>query len=288
MPNKPVYFSFYPSDFKASSTVCSMTPEQIGGYILLLCHAFDSDDCGLPDDDQQLALLSRLNDRWPQVGTRVKMAFKKRGSRLYNDRLLIEWNNCMSRIDKASEAGKNSAKVRREQRLTEANARSIQVQRSLRRSTNLASTTQYPIPNIDNSIKEPPNPLEGGTQETIPAISTEPKKPKHPRKAPPSAETLARWARFTTAYPKQNKSGLAKKLWIKMDYNEETTCAILVNVSEYEKTEDWLKDDGHWIPNQFNYLNDETWKGKRPKPKQQGTYARDNEQPLEADGDVPF
>jgi len=41
-----------------------MTPSEEGAYIRLLAIAWGAPDCGLPDDDTQLATLSRLGEQW--------------------------------------------------------------------------------------------------------------------------------------------------------------------------------------------------------------------------------
>ena len=55
-------FQVYPGEWLSSQDIMLMTPSQEGAYIRLLFIAWLSDDCGLPDDDEQLASLSRLGD----------------------------------------------------------------------------------------------------------------------------------------------------------------------------------------------------------------------------------
>jgi uncharacterized protein YdaU (DUF1376 family) len=74
----PPAFQFYPRDFIASRTVALMSPEARGGYIMLLCHAWLSDDPGtLPDDDRVLSVLSGLGDRWSFCADSIKLAFER-------------------------------------------------------------------------------------------------------------------------------------------------------------------------------------------------------------------
>lgn len=69
MTEKSPAFQFYPRDWLSSWRVQSMTPEQRGGYIQLLCHAWLQNPQGtLPDDPKILAQMSGLNDRWTAVG----------------------------------------------------------------------------------------------------------------------------------------------------------------------------------------------------------------------------
>lgn len=55
-------FQFYPNDWLSSTRIALMTPAEEGGYIRLLCHDWTND--GIPNDDDQLAALSRLGDAW--------------------------------------------------------------------------------------------------------------------------------------------------------------------------------------------------------------------------------
>lgn len=85
---KPPSFPMYVNNWLASSRIASMTPAQEGGYIRLLCYAWNSDDGGLPDDDAELSALSRLNGQWDTLGAKVKACFHKaENGRLYSERL---------------------------------------------------------------------------------------------------------------------------------------------------------------------------------------------------------
>jgi len=97
-----------------------MTPEQVGGYILLLCHAWNDSHCSLPDDSGSLAVLSRLGDRWPESADRILACFVNRRGRLYNDRLTEEHGKRLEWIEKSRRGGKASGKVRRAAKRTPA------------------------------------------------------------------------------------------------------------------------------------------------------------------------
>ena len=88
--NRPPAFQFYPKDWLSSKSVALMTLEQEGAYIHLLAHCWESEDCGLPDDDKQLAILSRMGERWFSESAAVKECFvghPTRKGRLINSRL---------------------------------------------------------------------------------------------------------------------------------------------------------------------------------------------------------
>jgi uncharacterized protein YdaU (DUF1376 family) len=109
---KRPWFAFYASDWLSSRNICLMTPEQRGGYIQLLCHAWLSDDCGLPDDDAELAILSGLNGSWDSCKTAIRKCFKVDSGRLLNPRLLKEKSAILEILESRSKAGKKGARKR--------------------------------------------------------------------------------------------------------------------------------------------------------------------------------
>lgn len=114
MKGKFPAFQFYPDAWLSSTAVSLMTPAEEGAYIRLLCHAWQSDDCGLPDDDEALASLSRLGKKWIKSAHRIRPKFEKIGGRLFNNRLIeerqkqIEWREKSARggFQKAENKGR--------------------------------------------------------------------------------------------------------------------------------------------------------------------------------------
>ena len=110
-------FQFYVKDWLSSTVIALMSPAQEGAYIRLLCHAWSDPDCTLPDDDQQLAQLSRLGEHWLNGGsTLVRQCFQPHPSlhgRLYNARLLEEREKQAAWREKSRAGGVKSAEVRR-------------------------------------------------------------------------------------------------------------------------------------------------------------------------------
>ena len=103
VPLKPPSFPFYVNNWLASRRVSAMKPEQEGAYVRLLCHAWGEDDCGLPDDQEELAMLSRLNGRWAELCGPILKCFEKRDGRLFNERLLNCWKEAQEYRQSQSE-----------------------------------------------------------------------------------------------------------------------------------------------------------------------------------------
>jgi uncharacterized protein YdaU (DUF1376 family) len=106
-------FQFYPRDFISSSAVTRMTPEERGGYIMLLCHAWDSDTPGvLPDDDTALASLSGLGRRWAKCRPAIARAFTVDGGTWMQQRMVAEREAQAERLREAVQGGKTTQNKR--------------------------------------------------------------------------------------------------------------------------------------------------------------------------------
>lgn len=107
-------FQFYPNDFLGSTKVMLMSPDSMGGYAVLLFTAWNTVDCGLPNEDQKLSILSRLGERWFNgCSTEIRPCFFLYEGRLYNRRLLLERKKQVERREKARKAGIESGKARK-------------------------------------------------------------------------------------------------------------------------------------------------------------------------------
>ena len=105
---KPHWFPFYPNDFLASSKVALLTTEEIGAYLLLLCHAWQDPQCSLPDDDEALSKLGRIKGDM----TSLRACFTVKKYRLINERLYKEWIKANEQKELASKHGKQGAMKR--------------------------------------------------------------------------------------------------------------------------------------------------------------------------------
>jgi uncharacterized protein YdaU (DUF1376 family) len=97
----------------SSSRIDAMEPAEENGYFRLLLHAAKSETCSLPNDDYELARLSRLNRAWfekPKLsnltrGERIRDCFLiNEHGRLFNKQLTDD----KERFEKVSEARKSA------------------------------------------------------------------------------------------------------------------------------------------------------------------------------------
>lgn len=85
-------FLFDVDAWLSSTDVSMMSAVEERGYLRLLLHAWKQPDCGLPDDDEVLASLSLIGAGWPKAAGKIRRCFEVRDGRIYNRRLLEEWD----------------------------------------------------------------------------------------------------------------------------------------------------------------------------------------------------
>lgn len=121
------WFPLYANDFLGSEKIAVMSTEEIGAYILLLCYAWNDKDCTIPNDP---AMLARMTKQTNGCSTTVQRCFnihQTKPDRLYNERLLAEWQKTREQSEKCRRAGIISGKSRS----LALNGRSTTVQRTL-------------------------------------------------------------------------------------------------------------------------------------------------------------
>ncbi len=119
-------FLMYVDDWLSSKCIESMDAAEERGYLRLLMRAAKEPDCGLPDDDAQLAIISLLNRQWNKItsdksrriggrtsGQKLRECFVVRSGRLYNLRLLREFENQKRFHEQRVKAGRSSANGRK-------------------------------------------------------------------------------------------------------------------------------------------------------------------------------
>jgi uncharacterized protein YdaU (DUF1376 family) len=133
MADRFPWFPFYAADWRLSRSVRAMTPEQRGGYVELLCVAWDDGmaEPSLPTDDASLAKLSELGPkRWAKVGPAIRACFIERDGRIYNERLSHVWEVQHARYQLRSIAGKMGGKAKAQAKQKAGNATNLLPQKS--------------------------------------------------------------------------------------------------------------------------------------------------------------
>lgn len=73
---------------------------------------------------------------------------------------------------------------------------------------------------------------------------------------------------FWTAYPKKKSKGDAEKAWLKINPSEQLLATIIAKIEQAKTSEDWLKNDGQYIPYPSTWLNRQGWEDEFTQNKQ--------------------
>lgn len=95
--------------------ITTMLPEQEGAYLRLLLVLWCDERCSLPHDDDALAALSRLGDRWPGLGRAIRACFivhPEDKERLTHPALYRQWCARRALAEKRAAVGARGAASR--------------------------------------------------------------------------------------------------------------------------------------------------------------------------------
>ena len=118
------WMPLYIDRFLGSSDVQMMEPAEFKGYVCLLLAQWQTDDCSLPSDHEELARISRIGTRlWRKHSDRILRKFVIANGRLRNEVCYEEWLKALATFDrncevaeelkrKRSEAGKQGNRTR--------------------------------------------------------------------------------------------------------------------------------------------------------------------------------
>jgi uncharacterized protein YdaU (DUF1376 family) len=99
------YMPFYVDDWLTSDAVDAFTLEQQGAYLRLLLRQWTAKNGMLPNDDSELARISRLGKRWAKWGRPIlARCFVELREGLVNPRCRAEWERARRRSTKAAES----------------------------------------------------------------------------------------------------------------------------------------------------------------------------------------
>lgn len=81
--------------------------------------------------------------------------------------------------------------------------------------------------------------------------------------------TLLGFEDFWSLYPRKTSKKTAMKSWVRINPNEVLRVKIMTALTLHNKSEQWTKDDGRFIPHPATWLNQERWEDemKPSKPK---------------------
>lgn len=241
-------FQFYPHDFVGSGTVGTMSPEEVGVYVLLLCLDWNQD--GFAYEPTELARYCRCTPKlitraWPKVSR----GFALSEDGLYrNPRLQREREKQKVWREKSSKGGKKSGETRK------GGSRVVQ-------------------PPFEGSLNTPfpsPSPTPSKNKKTLPAADAEAPKDSPPSESPappPSAprswvaEAVEIWTARVGSIPpgrmgRALKAAVDKHGWPVVRHALDDY--IAVEDGKLRKPEYFAASIVHWIESSNTPLVDET------------------------------
>jgi uncharacterized protein YdaU (DUF1376 family) len=149
-------FQLYPADLLSSPKVAIMTTEEFGAYLKLLCYAWLDADCTIPDNDDQLASMTKLGEGWLKGSSAVVRAcfevHPQLPGRLVNIRLFEERIKQAEWREKCAAGGKKSAQTRRTKAVEQLKGSSRVVQPPFEGSLKTVSTkSQHSVSSLQSS-----------------------------------------------------------------------------------------------------------------------------------------
>lgn len=117
MPTDYPFFKLWVREWLTGQGTTSMTPEQKGGFMDLLCHAWNAKPpCTLADDEAVFARLSGIGlPRWKKVGGLIRAQFVPAGEgRVMNPKQMEVYQEAANYSEQQSEAGRRGGRPKKE------------------------------------------------------------------------------------------------------------------------------------------------------------------------------
>jgi uncharacterized protein YdaU (DUF1376 family) len=245
-------FLFYIDDWLSSKKIDLMDAGEERGYLRLLLRAATEPDCGLPNDDAQLAVFSKLGSQWfrptkdkefrlgeKTSGMKLRECFFEQNGRLYNERLLKEFNHQNEVREKRVQAGSRGGNSR-------ANALANAQQTGKQKATNDVCVSV-------SSFKEERSKKEAALMNG--ALPHD-----------PEGWMLRLYAR----HPKKKNKPLVEHMVLKLWESAEDPQGLFEHIDRVHAAKcadhDWQKSDGNFAPKLDEWLADDGYQvALRPK-----------------------
>lgn len=236
----PLYIADYLGD------TMHLTAEQHGAYLLLLMVAWKRGG-HVPDDDAQLAQITRMADRWQShASATVRAFFAHRDGMLWHGRVEAELSKAKALVAKKSLAGSAGAAVRWHRdgnRIADASATALRQQ----------SQTDAP----SQSPSHPSSNEEGKAPRKRRAASAG-KRIKSVGDYGPDLESI--WA----IYPNGAGKKAAAEALEQLAPDQALLNKIMAAIKTQATWPAWTKDGGKFVPHLSTWLNGQRWEDKPP------------------------
>lgn len=219
------YIQLYPADYLADTQ--HLTAEEHGAYLLLIFNYWQR-GLPLPDDDHRLGATTRTSpDQWLRIRPAIEEYFDIRDGLWVHDRIEQDLVRVHEKAQKASRAGKMSAKKRAENK-EESNGRSTDVQHAQKDPFN-HTYTDTDINNKRHCVESEDSTRANG---------------KH-------------FEKFWSHWPRKRNKKKAKDAFMRKKFTIQDVEELIADV------EDRKRRDGQWkrgfIPHCSSYIAGERW-----------------------------
>lgn len=131
-----------------------------------------------------------------------------------------------------------------------------------RRTSNGSSTGRQRTDDAASTARQPLN----GSSTPSPSPSPLPNKPPISPKG---------FEQFWAAYPKKKSKGQAEKAFSKINPDEQLLATMIATIERAKTSEDWIKDQGRYIPHPATWLNAKGWEDEISTPTGKGQEGKD-------------
>ena len=252
-PEKAPAFQFYPKDFLSDGNQGEMSLQETGAYVRLLCRCWL--EKSIPDDAGRAANLAgttrgQMVKMWPAIRRCFRPA---EDGRLVHPRLESEREKQAEYRRRQSDKGKASAATRHQPE-PQPNSN----HGSTGRQPDSQPKPNSPISCLLSPISDLPSPISN-----LPSTSAG--KNTYPRLSARRVSDAA-FDAFWVAYPRKKAKHDAIKAWLKLRPDTAMLSAILQAVETQRHSDDWLKENGRWIPYPATWLNAGRWMDETDAP----------------------
>lgn len=264
----------YIDDWDSSKKIAMMdAPEELG-YFYLLKAAAKADDCGLPDDDNQLAILSKLGQQWFRVtkepakriadeqknsktsGRKLRECFFSGGTRdpktgdnagrpgrLYNSKLLEVHRQYLTSVEQRRKAanarwqGGNKPRQPNAKTATPDAAAYAAAMREDMREGMRNGCGEHPIPIPISNTNTTSSPVNGSSQNGY--------------------DPSAGWNWFQSEYPKHRLNPhMDLQLWISVVTSLEVETEVREKLPRFKGSAEWTENGGRMVPSASKFLGE--------------------------------
>jgi uncharacterized protein YdaU (DUF1376 family) len=238
---------FYGREFYDDENVLVMDLQQQGAYMKLLWKCWS--EGSIPADQEKIAAIIRVSPaKLPPIWAKLEPCFiQATDGRLVNRKVEEIREKRNTWLNKCSTSGKIGAEIKKQKRGT------------------LKGTLEPPC---KEPLADPSGAIQGIASDTQAfqfPVSSFPLPP-----IPPAAKTLEptdplwqAWDRFIERYPNRIEVDHAAQIWLSMIDLGLVTDAMIPDIeaglTRWVESDQWMRDDGRYIPSPVKWLRDKRW-----------------------------